>query len=259
MDAEWISTHALSLWAALLAAALLGADLAWRRAVRRREGVDPAARGLLRPAMALAVVAAMCLIAVAIAIQVRDHAGLTAFDASLADDLRANMPRPVLRVVAMLTHAGDAMVVGAATLIVFVVLLLRRHYQLALAWIVTLVGTALINSGLKALFQRARPLHDHGFVVEHSFSFPSGHASGSMVFYGMLAYVLLVLCPPRTHRAIVLLAVATITVVGISRILLQVHYFSDVLAGYATGLGWLALCAGSAEYLRLRKGRAALA
>lgn len=258
MDAEWISTHALSLWATLLAVALLGADLAWRRAVRRREGLDPASRGFLRPATALAVVAATCLLATAVAIQVRDRTGLTVFDASLASDLRANMPVPVLRVVAMVTHAGDPLVVGAATLLIFIVLLVRRHRRLAGAWIATLVGTALINSGLKAIFQRERPLHDHGFVVEHSFSFPSGHASGSMVFYGMLAYVLLVLSPPRAHRAIVLAAVATITVVGISRILLQVHYFSDVLAGYATGLGWLTLCAGSAEYLRLREGRKAL-
>jgi undecaprenyl-diphosphatase len=77
------------------------------------------------------------------------------------------------------------------------------------------------------------------------------------VFYGMLAYVLLVLCPPRLHRAIVVAAVAVITLVGVSRILLQVHYFSDVLAGYATGLAWLMLCIGSAEYVRLRQGRRA--
>jgi len=47
--------------------------------------------------------------------------------------------------------------------------------------------------------------------------------------------------------------------VGISRILLQVHYFSDVMAGYATGLAWVTLCAGSAEYFRLREGRKSLA
>lgn len=258
MDAQWISTHAVSLWATLLALALLGADLAWRRAVRRREGLDPTARSFLRPATALGLVAAALLLATVIAIQVREQAGLTTFDASLASDLRANMPVPVLRIVAMVTHAGDPLVVGIATLLVFVLLLLRGHRRLAIVWITTLVGTALINSGLKALFQRERPLHDHGFVIEHSYSFPSGHASGSMVFYGMLAYVLLVLCPPRFHRAIVLVAVAAITAVGVSRILLQVHYFSDVLAGYLTGLGWLALCAGGAEYVRLREGRKAV-
>jgi membrane-associated phospholipid phosphatase len=119
------------------------------------------------------------------------------------------------------------------------------------------VGTVVINSLLKAWFQRERPLHDHGFIIEKSYSFPSGHASGSMVFYGMLAYVLLVLMPPRFHRPIVIVAVAMTTLIGISRILLQVHYFSDVMAGYATGLAWLTLCVGSAEYIRMRQGRKA--
>ncbi|SFW59626.1 undecaprenyl-diphosphatase [Luteibacter sp. UNCMF366Tsu5.1] len=257
MDAEWISRHALSIWAVLLALALVGTDLAWRRAVRRREGQDAAARRLLRPVTVIAVVVATLTIAAAIAVEVREAAGLTVFDAALAQDLRSNMPLPALRVIALLTHAGDPLVVGVATLIVFVALLWRRHVRLAAMWIAALVGTALINSALKAWFQRERPLHDHGFIIERSYSFPSGHASGSMVFYGMLAYVLLVLAPPRWHRAIVVAAVAMITLVGISRILLQVHYFSDVMAGYATGLAWVTLCAGSAEYVRLREGRRA--
>jgi membrane-associated phospholipid phosphatase len=255
MDAEWISHHALSLWASLLACALIGADLAWRRAVRRREGLDPAARHFLRPTTAFAVVVVTLLVATVIAVEVREQAGLTVFDASLAADLRANMPLPVLRAIAWGTHAGDPLVVGVAAVLVFLVLMLRRHWRLAITWIATLVGTAVINSLLKAYFQRERPLHDHGFIVEHSYSFPSGHASGSMVFYGMLAYVLLVLSPPRWHRYIVVAAVAMITLVGVSRILLQVHYFSDVMAGYATGLAWVTLCVGSAEYLRMREGR----
>jgi membrane-associated phospholipid phosphatase len=254
MDPEWISRHALSLWAVLLAIALGGADVAWRRAVRRREGLDDAARSHLRPTTVVAVVVAMLTIASAIAVEVREAAGLTVFDAALANDLRANTPRSVLQVIALVTHAGDPVVVGVATLCVFVALLWRRHVRLAGAWLATLMGTAIINSALKAWFQRERPLHDHGFIVEHSYSFPSGHASGAMVFYGMLAYVLLVLCPPRWHRTTVVAAVAMITLVGISRILLQVHYFSDVMAGYATGLAWVTLCAGSAEYFRLRAG-----
>jgi undecaprenyl-diphosphatase len=259
MDTEWISRHALSLWAALLVLALGGADVVWRRAMRRREGYDAAARAFLRPATAVAVVVAMLVIATAIAVEVREAAGLTVFDAELAAALRDNMPAAVLRAVALVTHAGDPLVVGIATFVIFLALLWRRHFRLAASWITTLVGTAVINSALKAWFQRERPLHDHGFIVEHSYSFPSGHASGSMVFYGMLAYVALVLCPPRWHRAIVVVAVSLITIVGISRILLQVHYFSDVMAGYATGLAWVTLCVGGAEYFRLREGRKSLA
>lgn len=258
MDAEWISRHALSLWGVLLVVALLGADAAWRRAVRRREGQDPAALRLLRPTTAFAVVVATLVVASVIAVEVREQAGLTVFDAQLATDLRANMPRPLLHAIAWLTQLGNPIALAIITALMTLALLVRRHLRLAGIWLLALAGTALINSGLKAWFQRERPLHDHGFVVEHSYSFPSGHASGSMVFYGMLAYLLLVLCPPRFHRGIVIAAVTVITLVGISRILLQVHYFSDVLAGYCTGLAWLTLCVGSAEYFRMREGRAAV-
>jgi membrane-associated phospholipid phosphatase len=257
MDADWISRHALSIWAILLALALLGADLAWRRAVRRREGLDPAASSFLRPTTAVAVMVATLLIATVIAVEVREQAGLTVFDAALASDLRENMPRPVLHAVALLSRTGNSLVLGSIAVLVFLALLLRRHWRLAGAWAVTLLGTVTINSLLKAWFQRARPLHDHGYIIEKSYSFPSGHASGSMVFYGMLAYVLLVLTPSRFHRPIVIVAVTMITLIGISRILLQVHYFSDVMAGYATGLAWLTLCVGSAEYIRMRQGRKA--
>jgi membrane-associated phospholipid phosphatase len=257
MDAEWISRHALSLWGVLLAAALIGADAVWRRAVRRREGQDAAALGFLRPTTAVAVLVAALVIASVIAVEVREQAGLTVFDAQLATDLRENMPRPVLHAIAWLTQLGNPIALAIITALMTVALVVRRHLRLAAIWLLALAGTALINNALKAWFQRERPLHDHGFIIERSYSFPSGHASGSMVFYGMLAYLLLVLCPPRLHRTIVVAAVAVITLVGISRILLQVHYFSDVMAGYCTGLAWLTLCVGSAEYFRMREGRAA--
>ncbi|HEV7776850.1 MAG TPA: phosphatase PAP2 family protein [Luteibacter sp.] len=247
--AEWISAHALSLWAIVLACVLVGADLAWRRVVRHRANEE--AR-LLRPLTVGATVMVAVLISVAIAVAVRREDGLTQFDADLAGDLRDNMPLPLLRGIAWLTHLGDPPLVAIATLVVALLLGFRREWRMLVTWLLALVGTATINSVLKAWFQRERPLHDHGFIVEHSYSFPSGHASGSMVFYGMLAYVLLRSTPPRWHRLIVAIAVTLITVVGISRILLQVHYFSDVVAGYTTGLAWLMLCIGSAEAWRLR-------
>ena len=66
----------------------------------------------------------------------------------------------------------------------------------------------------------------------------------------MLAYVLLRLTPHRWHRWIVAGAVAMIGVIGLSRIVLQVHYFSDVIAGYVSGAVWLVGCVVGAEWLR---------
>lgn len=187
--------------------------------------------------------------AIALALFGRHAAALAGFDSGLAESLREQLPLPVLRTIAAVTHLGDKLWVGSVAAVVLLVLLLRRHWQLALAWTVALAGIVPINGSVKALFRRVRPLHDHGFIVEPGWSFPSGHAFGAMVFYGMLAYVLMRLSP-RYHRAIIAAAILLIGVVGISRILLQVHYFSDVLAGYTVGAAWLVLCIGTIESTR---------
>lgn len=250
---DWIAAHALLLWALLLMLTLLGADLAWRRRViwRRRAAGLGRASTALRWQIGVILLLALTLFFAAIALAIFGHhpAALVDFDASLAESLHRQLPLPALRMIAGVTHLGDELWLVSAAAVMLLVLLLRRHRQLALAWAVALLGILPINGGLKALFRRARPLHDHGFVIEPGWSFPSGHAFGAVVFYGMFAYVLLRLSR-RMHRAIIAVAVLLIGVVGISRILLQVHYFSDVLAGYTAGAAWLVLCIGTTETLR---------
>lgn len=250
---DLIAAHALLLWALLLMLALLGGDLAWQHNARwqRRAARLGHASTLLRWQVGVFLLLALALFfgAIALAIFGRQASDLAGFDADLAASLRDQLPLSVLRVIAVITDLGDKLWVTALATLVLLILLLRRHWQLALAWAVALLGILPINGGLKALFRRMRPLHDHGFIVEPGWSFPSGHAFGAVVLYGMLAYVLLRLSP-RFHRAIIAAAMLLIGVVGISRILLQVHYFSDVLAGYTAGAAWLVLCIGAAEALR---------
>lgn len=247
---EWIAAHALLLWGLLLMLALLGGELAWRHNVRWQ---SRAARLGRAPVMMrwqvgvfLLLTLALLFAAIALALFGRYAAALAGFDAGLAAGLHDQLPLPVLRTIAAVTHLDDKLFVGSIAAVVLLLLLLRRHWPLALAWTVALVGIVPINGSVKALFRRVRPLHDHGFIVEPGWSFPSGHAFAAMVFYGMLAYVLMRLSP-RYHRAIIAAAILLIGMVGISRILLQVHYFSDVLAGYTLGAAWLVLCIGTVE------------
>jgi undecaprenyl-diphosphatase len=255
MDAmpEWIAAHALPLWALLLLLALLAGDLAWQHNARwqrrARHRGEPAVVLRRHVGLLLALLLALAFTAIAFAVNAQHGGRLPGFDTGLAEQLRAQLPTPVLRAIAMLTHLGDLLWVAPLSAVIAVFLLWRRHRRLAGAWVIALLGILPINGGLKALFQRVRPLHDHGFIVEPGWSFPSGHAFGAMVFYGMLAYVLLRLTP-RFHRAIIAAAVLLIGMIGISRILLQVHYFSDVMAGYAAGAAWLVVCIVVAETLR---------
>lgn len=136
-------------------------------------------------------------------------------------------------------------------------LLARKHYKLASVWIVGLIGNGVLIEGLKRVFQRQRPTFDQPLLVETNFSFPSGHAMTSILLYGLLAYV-----ASREffkyrplHRHIMVWAITFAGVlIGTSRLVLGVHYPSDVMAGWSVGAIWLAILVLLAEALRGRFG-----
>ena len=105
----------------------------------------------------------------------------------------------------------------------------------------------LLNVGLKNLIHRARPAWSDPLVQLATYSFPSGHAVASTVFYGMCCALVLAHARSRLHRGLALAgAVFMVLLVGASRVVLGAHYPSDVLAGMALGLfcvlaflGWL--------------------
>ena len=248
---DWIARHALALWALLLVLAAVAGDTMWRIALRRRAVVADAVsrRGWRRRTAALLITALVVLFALlAWAIDSPTPGEVLAFDTALAISLHTHLPLPALHAIAVLTHLGDLAWVALASMVVLLVLLWRRQRQLAAWWTLAVAGIVPLDSGLKWLFRRARPLYDHGLLTEHSFSFPSGHAFGAIVFYGMLAYVLLRLLPARFHRALIAASVSMVCLIGVSRVLLQVHYASDVLGGFASGAVWLVACIAMAEH-----------
>ena len=128
-----------------------------------------------------------------------------------------------------------------------------KHRFLAVAWFAVVLGCAIINGGTKHVYDRDRPpanIRDRA-VLENNKSYPSGHAMGSAVGYGMLAYALILPQRFRPRRiAALLLTGAMILAVGFSRIYLRAHWFSDVVAGWSVGLCWLTLCVGVLEWRR---------
>jgi membrane-associated phospholipid phosphatase len=178
---------------------------------------------------------------------------LAEFDVALSAALREHLSRETLRVFSIITHLGDGVVLFAIGAAVFAVLAARRLKLLAAAWVVTTLSGALLNRILKTIFERSRPFHDHGLTAVEGWSFPSGHASGSMLIYGLLAYVVVRSTSPAWHIPAALAGVALIIFVGSSRVLLQVHYLSDVLAGYASAAAWIAICIAALETLRWRE------
>lgn len=144
-------------------------------------------------------------------------------------------------------------VIGAAT----VILALRRRWRLAIYLLVTGAGALVLDPVLKSLVGRLRPVVAHPIAHGTGNSFPSGHSLGSIVCYGAL---LLVFLPAtrrgsRWRRAFIIVIVALVVLIGISRVLLGVHYLSDVLGAWALGITWLGITAFAFELSRRAAGQ----
>jgi len=177
-------------------------------------------------------------------------------DQALTDAIRRTVTPPMLQVFAAVTILANTPVLWAIAIFGTVVLLWRREHALACIWIAAIGGNGILTRVLKNVFARDRPLFEHGLFTVHGWSFPSGHSSGAVAAYGALAYVLIRSTPMAWHLPIVLLGTAIAFTTGCSRIFLQVHYASDVAAGFASGLAWLAVCVIAAELSRRRSKRA---
>ena len=156
------------------------------------------------------------------------------------------------------THIGGPASLAVVVLGVAAFLYVRKHRGLALYVAVTGSMAGLINLLLKEMFARARPDLAEALRKAHGYSFPSGHAMGSMVVLGSLAYVV-----ARVHgrwrlRAATIAALLTsIVAVGLSRVYLGVHWISDIAAGYVAGMVWLVVATVTFEaFWRIRRIRA---
>jgi membrane-associated phospholipid phosphatase len=129
-----------------------------------------------------------------------------------------------------------------------------RRYQIeAKIFVLTCLGGFILNTGLKLFFSKPRPQLWKLLISEKSFSFPSGHALGSMVLYGFIAYILATHYP-KFSQIVYVLAVILIAAIGISRLYLGVHWPTDVIAGYGVGFLWLMICITMLKLQRLRQG-----
>jgi undecaprenyl-diphosphatase len=142
-------------------------------------------------------------------------------------------------------------VIAAAT----VILAIRRRWRLAAYLLVTGAGALILDPVLKSLVGRLRPVVAHPIAHGTGDSFPSGHSLGSIVCYGAILLVFLPAARGRWRTAFVTVIVTLIALIGISRILLGVHYLSDVLGAWAVGITWLGITAFAFELTRSAAGQ----
>lgn len=149
----------------------------------------------------------------------------------------ATIGPPVTLAMISLSEIGDTAARIGMTLVASAMLFWRGRGRQVLWLVLVVIGGTLLNAGLKQIFAAPRPdLLPHLDIVK-SYSFPSGHASGNMIFFGALAMLV-------GQGWAWIAASAMILAIGFSRVWLGVHWPTDVLAGWILGMGWLFLCGG---------------
>ena len=251
-----VGANALPIFLALLAALLVlmtGGWWALRAHVpeRAHSRLPQAAFVLLNGLVGFAIVISAAALFAEIAEALGPDGAMSLADEALAASLRTHVSATTLQAFAAFTHFGDVLTLTLLSVAMALLLWLLRRRALALGWVLALGGNALLNPMLKRVFERVRPVHEHGIVSELGWSFPSGHSSSSTVAYGMLAYLAVRTLPAAWHLPAVLGATALVFTVPCIRIFLQVHFASDVAAGFVYGAAWLAVCIVTMELSRL--------
>ena len=181
---------------------------------------------------------------------------LVRWDAATNDWFHAHQSGGVTRAFRAVTQFGSPVVVSVVVLVA-VWLVSRDDRVMLWAWVASNAGGFVLQWVLKATVHRARPPYAAAYLHGVTYSFPSGHAMTSTIGYGMLAYLLCAIHGWRGWRrgaaygAAGLIAFA----VGLSRIVLTVHFPSDVGAGFVAGAAWLGACFTVFHVIRWRSRR----
>ena len=146
-------------------------------------------------------------------------------------------------------------VIGGATILLAV----RRRWRLAVYLLATGAGAIVLDPILKSLVGRLRPVVAYPVAYGTGDSFPSGHSLGSIVCYGALFLVFVPATRGRWRTVFTSIIVALVALIGVSRLLLGVHYLSDVVGAWAIGITWLGLTAFAFELTRQHAGQSVTA
>lgn len=190
--------------------------------------------------------------------QVQGDGSLTRADGDLADRLNdlVHESDTAVIVLEVISWFGKPvwfwLLIGAAMVWVF------RKGQRRLLWFlaVTCIGGSFVNTAVKVLVDRPRPVVDHPIHTAFGKSFPSGHAMSSVICYGALYLVLVpALRTNRSRRVALAGTILLCLAIGTSRLLLGVHFVSDVVGGFVLGLAWLVGAVAVFEVWRKEEGR----
>jgi len=216
------------------AAAGLLAWVATRAALRRSSDAR---------AFALVTIGLTVVVLVGLGLVVRRGQGVPELDfdaAHWAHEHATSAGHRALRAISLFGSDAGVIVVGAA--VGSIEYLRLRNRWIPVFLVVVALGDSLIDTTIKHAVDRARPTYDPAAAALGP-AFPSGHSSTAAAFYAALALLAWRLRPAAARALLAGGAVAIAVAVACSRVMLDLHWLTDVVGGLALGWAWFALCA----------------
>jgi len=148
---------------------------------------------------------------------------------------------PVLnQIFIFITDLGSTISLASLSLILLGILIYKKRWYYSTLFVSGMLGGLGLRVLAKIIFHRARPLD--GLIAETGYSFPSGHAMISLIYFSLMLYIFKDDIKNIYLKWIFALGcIMMFLLIGFSRIYLNVHWFSDVIAGFALGLFWITL------------------
>jgi undecaprenyl-diphosphatase len=163
-------------------------------------------------------------------------------DTPIREAVHARSSPPLTAMMRGVSLIGSEVVLVPIGVILVWRLVAAKRRRAAVVFGVAALGAEALDQIMKLLFYRPRPEPFFGLASPITHSFPSGHAMVSCCFFGVLAMILAAREPSRARRISIFAAAAIlVALMGFSRVYLGFHYPTDVLAGYAAAVVWLAV------------------
>lgn len=159
---------------------------------------------------------------------------LNGWDRTIQHYIIAKHQPELISFFAWVTAWGNSLTIIVLCALASAGLVMKQRWGAALILDLGLTSAWLSMALLKLVFARLRPLGEH-LVYAGGYSLPSGHAMLSLVFYGFLGYILSSRLTGWSRWAVRIGAASIIILIGMSRVYLNVHYASDVIAGFFFG------------------------
>ncbi|MEP6775060.1 MAG: phosphatase PAP2 family protein [Chloroflexota bacterium] len=175
-----------------------------------------------------------------------------ALDTRLVEEARETRSPALDKTMSAATALGEPWALGAVGVLIGVDWLVQNRKADLITWASALVGGGLLNELLKRRFHRARPALKLRRAHATGYSFPSGHAMMTLSTYGTLAYLVSRRGTLTKHPAASLVWAPVLllsALVGSSRVYLEVHYPTDVLAGWAAAIVWASTCSTARNFM----------